>query len=53
LAFIALIVGVGRAGWFFLKADAVPGASMAVTAIVDPPAPGVDDIGPASPGRST
>jgi hypothetical protein len=54
VAVLGLIVGVGRGGWFsFLNADARPGASMAVAAIVDPPVPGVDDMGLARPGRST
>jgi hypothetical protein len=49
----ALIVGPGLVGWFFfLKADAAPRASIEVEPTVDPPASGVDGVGPARPGRS-
>jgi hypothetical protein len=52
VAFVALIVGLGRVGWFSFLTDAAPRASIEVTPTVDPPASGVDGVGPARPGRS-
>jgi hypothetical protein len=53
VAFVALIVGLGLVGRFFvLKTDAAPRASTEVTPTVDPPASGVDGVGPARPRRS-